>query len=139
MGYIALLTSKKMEASEALDIYRDRDAIEKMFRSLKSGMDFDHAGVQSRMSLESKVFLTFVASIVRNEIFQKTKQLRLEDRKSYTVPAIMKIMDMMEATKNLRTGKYVRRYAATKKQKKILAALRLKEGYIDLLLEEWNG
>lgn len=139
MGYFAILTSKKMEASEALDIYRDRDAIEKMFRSLKSGMKFDHAGVQSRMSLESKVFLTFIAGIIRNEIFQGTKQLRLEDRKNYTVPAVMKTLDMMEATKNQRTGKYIRRYASTGKQKKILAAFKLKESYIDQLLSEWNG
>lgn len=139
MGYFAILTSKKMEASEALDIYRDRDAIEKMFRALKSGMDFDHAGVQSRMSLESKVFLTFIAGIIRNEIFQRTKQLRLEDRKNYTVPAVMKTMDMMEATKNMRTGKYIRRYACTGKQKKILTAFKLKESFIDRLLTEWNG
>lgn len=37
LGYFAILTSKKMEASEALDIYRDRDATGKMFRALKSG------------------------------------------------------------------------------------------------------
>jgi transposase len=139
MGYFAILTSKKMEASEALDIYSDRDSIEKMFRALKSGMEFDHAGVQSRMSLESKVFLTFIASIIRNEIFQGTKELRLEDRKNYTVPAVLKTLDMMEATKNTRTGRYVRRYASTKKQKKILEAFKLKEGKVDQLLEEWNA
>ena len=139
MGYFALLTSKKMEAAEALDIYRDRDVIEKMFRTLKSGMDFDHAGVQSGESLESKVFLTFIAAIVRNEIFYKTKELRLEDRKSYTVPAILKTLDMIEATKSIRTGRYVRRYASTKKQKKILDTFKLKNQTIDELLEEWNG
>lgn len=139
MGCFAILTSKKMEASDALDIYRDRDAIEKMFRALKSGMDFDHAGVQGLMSLESKVFLTFIAGIIRNEIFYGTKQLRLEDRKNYTVPAVMRIMDMMEATKNVRTGKYIRRYASTGKQKKILTAFKLKESFIDQLLAEWNG
>ena len=139
MGYFAILTSKKMTASEALDIYRDRDSIEKMFRALKSGMELDRAGVQSRISLESKVFLVFIASIIRNEIFQGTKELRLEDRKSYTVPAVLKTLDMMEATKSIRTGRYVRRYASTKKQKKILAAFKLKENKVDELLEEWNG
>ena len=139
MGYFAILTSRKMEASEALDIYRDRDSIEKMFRMLKSGMEFDHAGVQSRESLESKVFLTFIAAIIRNEIFQRTKALRLEDRKSYTVPAVMKTLDMIEATKSIRSGKYIRRYASTKKQKKILTAFKLKESDLDQLLGEWNG
>ena len=91
------------------------------------------------MSLESKVFLAFVTWIIRNEIFQKTKKLRLEDRKNYTVPAVMKTMDMMEATRNVRTGKYIRRYASTREQKKILTAFRLKESFIDQLLAEWNG
>lgn len=139
MGYFAVLTSKKMEASEALDIYRDRDAIEKMFRTLKSGMEMDHAGVQSRASLESKVFLTFIAAIIRNEIFQGLKELRLEDRKSYTVPAALKTLDMIEATRSVRTGRYVRRYAITKKQKKILAAFKLKDSTLDQLMDEWNG
>ena len=139
LGYFVILTSKKMEAAEALDIYRDRDSIEKMFRMLKSGMEFDHAGVQSRESLESKVFLTFIAAIVRNEIFQRSKELRLEDRKSYTVPALMKTLDMMEATKNLRTRRYVKRHASTKKQKKILAAFKLKDSELGQLLDEWNG
>ncbi|MBQ7991409.1 MAG: hypothetical protein IJ252_00115, partial [Solobacterium sp.] len=77
--------------------------------------------------------------IIRNEIFYGTKQLGLEDRKNYTVPAVMRIMDMMEATKNVRTGKYIRRYASTGKQKKILTAFKLKESFIDQLLAEWNG
>lgn len=95
--------------------------------------------MQSRESLESKVFLTFIAAIIRNEIFQRTKALRLEDRKSYTVPAVIKTLDMIEATKSIRSGKYIRRYAGTKKQKKILAAFKLKESDLDQLLGEWNG
>lgn len=66
-----LITSCEMDASKALDIYRGRDNIEKMFRSLKSGIDFSKARVHSTESLQSKVFITFIAMIIRNENFQK--------------------------------------------------------------------
>ena len=60
-----------MSTSKALDIYRGRDNIEKMFRSLKSGIDFNKARVHTTESLKSKVFVTFIAMIVRNELFKK--------------------------------------------------------------------
>ena len=70
-----------MDASKALDIYRGRDNIEKMFRSLKSSIDFNKARVHSTQSLQSKVFITFIAMIIRNEIFQK-KPLYKKNKKS---------------------------------------------------------
>lgn len=78
-----LITSCEMDASKALDIYRGRDNIEKMFRSLKSGIDFNKARVHSTQSLQSKVFITFIAMIIRNEIFQK-KPLYKKNKKAYT-------------------------------------------------------
>ena len=52
-----------MSAEKALDIYRSRDNIEKMFRSLKSGIDFNKAYIYSTESLKSKVFITFIAML----------------------------------------------------------------------------
>ena len=67
------MTSEDMSASKALDIYRGRDNIEKMFRSLKSGIDFNKARVHTTESLKSKVFVTFIAMIVRNGYFRKLR------------------------------------------------------------------
>lgn len=55
-GNDMLLSSK-----DVLDIYRQRDGVEKLFRSLKTSMDFDHVGVHSRKLFE--LFITFVASL----------------------------------------------------------------------------
>lgn len=76
LGFFFIITSEDMSASKALDIYRGRDNIEKMFRSLKSGIDFNKARVHTTESLKSKVFVTFIAMIVRNEMFQKMERLR---------------------------------------------------------------
>ena len=85
LGFFFIITSEDMSASKALDIYRGRDNIEKMFRSLKSGIDFNKARVHTTESLKSKVFVTFIAMIVRNELFQKVEKLRKKNRKAYTV------------------------------------------------------
>lgn len=75
-GFFFIATSEQMSAEKALEIYRGRDNIEKMFMSLKSGIDFTKARVYDDASLRSKVMITFIAMIVCNEIFQRTKEIR---------------------------------------------------------------
>ena len=41
LGFFVIITSKEMSASEALDIYRKRDSVEKIFRMLKTGLEYD--------------------------------------------------------------------------------------------------
>lgn len=136
-GYFTLLSSKKMEAKDALDIYSQRDGVEKLFRTLKTSMDFDHVGVHSRKSLEAKVFITFVASIVRNEIFKGTRKLDSKLRKTYTVPVTVKELETIEATKNS-DNTYYRRYVLTAKQKKLLSLFELSETNIDESISKFN-
>ena len=137
-GYFAIISSKDLAPLEVLKIYRDRDGIEKIFRALKSSLSFKHVGVMSKSSLESKVFLTFIASIVRNEIAYKRYDLKLEERKNLTVPIIIKQLESIEAaisTNNI----YSRRYAFTKNQRKILDLFNIKEKDIDLLITNFNN
>ena len=136
-GYFALISAKELTAIEALKIYRDRDSIEKVFRALKSSLSFDHLGVMSKHSLESKVFLTFLASIVRNEIAYKRYSLKLEERKNLTVPVIIKQLESIEACID-NNNVYSRRYAFTSKQKKILDLFGIKEKDIDSLINNFN-
>lgn len=89
LGFFVIVTSKEMTASEALDIYRKRDNVEKIFRMLKTGLEYDPFRVHSQDSLESKTYVMFIASIVRNYLFQGLKKLSKKDKnkKNYTVPA----------------------------------------------------
>lgn len=48
LGFFVIVTSKKMSAQEALDIYRNRDSVEKIFRMLKSGLEYDTFRVHSQ-------------------------------------------------------------------------------------------
>ena len=75
LGFFVIVTSKEMTASEALDIYRKRDSVEKIFRMLKTGLEYDTFRVHSQDSLESKTYVMFIASIVRNYLFQGLKKV----------------------------------------------------------------
>ena len=70
-----------MSAYEAIDIYRDRDSIEKLFMIIKSQMDLEKFKVQSDASLRAKFYIAFIASIVRNEIYKASKQLKVTSNK----------------------------------------------------------
>lgn len=121
-GYFAIVTSKKMSAEEALETYRDRDAVEKIFRMEKTYLGNDVFRVHSEEKLESKVFVSFIALIIRNEIYKSLKELYKTNRKEYTIPKVLKDYERLGVTK-LADEKYHIRYRLTNKQKKILKAL----------------
>lgn len=122
-GYFAIVSSREMKAEEALRIYRDRDAIEKIFRMEKSYLGNDVFRVHSSEKLESKVFVTFIALIIRNEIYKAMKGLYQKNKKEYTVPKVLKEIERLGLTK-LSDEKYHMRYNLTKKQKQILKELK---------------
>ena len=137
LGFFYIITSEEMDASKTLDIYRGRDNIEKMFRSLKTGIDFNKARVHTTESLKSKVFITFIAMIIRNEMFQRMEDIRKKNRKSYTVPGMISELENIECTRN-NVGKYRRRYALTSKQKQILKQFDMDEKYIDRSISKFS-
>jgi transposase len=125
-GFFAIITSKKMDAYKALEIYRDRDAVEKVFRNEKSYLGNDVFRVHTDERWESKVFISFVALIIRNEIYKSLKPLYQKNRKEYTVPKVLREYDKIGVTK-LSDNRYHVRYKLTKKQKAILKELGINE------------
>lgn len=128
-----------MTCNQAIDIYRDRDSIEKLFMILKSQMDLEKFKVQSDASLRAKFHIAFIASIIRNEIYKVSKQLKnnTKDKKSYTVPSIIKELEKIECSKDI-NNLYQRRYNLTAKQKKILEQFGIKESDIQKEVEKIN-
>lgn len=119
LGFFALVSLKKMSAKDALMDYRDRDVVEKMFRSLKSYLDYDS-------SLKSKTFIVFIASIVRSIIWHNIK-----DKKNYTIPSSLRELEKVEVTKG-QNGIYRRTSALNSKNKKILMSFNIDENQIDI-------
>lgn len=130
-GFYILVSSKEMKAGEASQCYSKRDCVEKVFQALKSALGMDKYGVSSDDSIHGKALIWFVASILHAVMFNKTIGLRVNNRKEFSLPAIIDQLDMIPADKNLSSGKYTRRYAPTKKQTIILNAFNLTYEDID--------
>lgn len=130
LGFFALVSCKKMSAKEALSDYRDRDVVEKMFRSLKTYLDYDSLAVHYDTSVKSKTFIVFVASIIRSIIWNNIKALYTKDKKNFTIPASIRELEKVEVTKG-QSGIYRRTSALNAKNKKVLSTFDIDESHID--------
>lgn len=134
-GFFSIISSNKLTAEEALTTYRNRDEIEKIYRMLKSHLGLNAFNVQSNESLRGKAFIAFIATILRNELFQRLKNEKKKDHKNYTVPAILYELDDIESLYNSK-GEYVLDTALTSRQKCILENNGLKASYFDSINKE---
>ena len=128
-GYFCIVTSEKMTASQALIHYKGRDMSEKLFQADKSFIGSKSMRVHSAEALSSKIFLEFVALIVRNRIYNLLKEtvLRLDIRPNYmTVPAALRELEKIELVRRT-GGRYQLDHAVSKRQKTILSAFGLND------------
>lgn len=124
-GYFVIVSSIEDEPAKILDYYRNRDSIEKSFRTLKTDLGFEKLGVQSVQNLRSKIFISFVSSIIRNHILRSLADLKLTNKKDFTVNAALKNLSKIEATKFSNKPHEVL-YSLTKNQKEIIKACGVK-------------
>lgn len=128
-GYFCIITSEKMTASQALIQYKGRDISEKLFRSDKTFIGSRSERVQSSQSMSSKIFIEFVALIVRNRIYNllKEQMIRMDSKQKYmTVPAAIRELEKIEMVRR-NNGIYKLDHAVTKTQKVILGSFGLDE------------
>jgi transposase len=140
-GYFVIITSKKMTATEALLLYKSRDGSEKLFRGDKSYLGNRSLRVHTDESIDAKVFIEFVALIVRNKIYTylKDEMLKNERKLNYmTVPAALKELEKIEMVR-LPDNVYRLDHAVTAIQKGILKAFALNSVYVKDKSQEISG
>ena len=126
-GYFCIITSAAMTAAEALDLYKSRDSSEKLFRGDKSYLGERSMRVYNDEPMHSKIFIEFVALIIRNKIYTclKDRMKEIHKKKNYmTVPAALKELDKIELIRQV-DGVYRLDHALTATQKDILQAFNL--------------
>jgi transposase len=137
-GYFVIVTSQKMTAREALSLYKSRDDSEKLFRGDKSYLGNKSMRVHSDESISAKVFVEFVALIVRCKIYTllKSAMIEMEKKPNYmTVPAALKELEKIEMVRQLDTV-YRLSHAITATQKTILKAFGVDVAYIKETTEQ---
>ena len=119
-----IVTSKKMSAKEALELYKSRDVSEKLFRGDKSYLGNKSLRVQSDEAASAKIFTEFIALIIRCRMYicLKDEMENLDKKPNFmTVPAAIRELDKMEMIRQT-DGRYRLDHAVTATQKTILKA-----------------
>lgn len=137
-GYFVIITSDKMTAEEALTLYKSRDSSEKLFRGDKSYLGNKAERVYGSESVDTKVFIEFVALIIRNRIHTCLRNEMLKKEKKFnfmTVPAALRELEKIEMIKGA-DNEYRLDHAVTATQKTILNAFGMTANDIKLKVKE---
>ena len=84
-----LVTKETASVAETDESSAKRDCVEIAFAALKSHLGMDKIGVTTEEAMHGKGLIWFVASILRWLLFNKTSDLRENNKKDFTVPAIV--------------------------------------------------
>jgi hypothetical protein len=121
-GYFVIITSAKMSAKEALDLYTCRDQDDKLFRGDRSFFDAVNISCESYEPAAVRLFIEFIALIIRGRIYRRLK----EDMGGYsshtdrmTVPAAVKELENIELLRQM-DGIYRLDREVTARQKRLL-------------------
>jgi transposase len=93
-GFFALLSNEKMDAINALEIYRNKDLVEKAFGNLKERLNLRRTLVSSEQSLNGKLFVEFVALIYLSHINNRMRDACLY--KHHTMASLLDKLDVIE-------------------------------------------
>ena len=131
-GYFVIVTSEKMTAEEALNLYKSRDVSEKTFRGDKSYLGAQCERVYSNESIDTKIFIGFVATIIRGRMYTLLKEetAKMEKKQNYmSVPAAIGELEKIEMLRGA-DGEYILDHAVTATQKAILKAFGMTAGSV---------
>lgn len=126
-GYYCLISSENMTAKDALVLYKGRDGSEKLFCGDKSFLGDKSMRTHSDSTTAAKIFIEFVALIIRSVIYSRLKaeKARLGKNPNYmTVPAAIKELEKISLLR-MPDKSYRMDHAVTAVQKTILNAFEL--------------
>lgn len=93
-GYFVLLSNEIKDPKDALDIYRNKDLVEKAFSNLKNRLNMRRTSVSSSENLEGKLFIQFIALIYISYIHKYMKEKHLY--KNYSMQTLLDELDVIE-------------------------------------------
>jgi transposase len=93
-GYFALVSNEIKDPVKALDIYRNKDMVEKAFSNLKERLSMRRLLVSSEQSLDGKMFVQFVALIYLSWIKKALRESELSGK--HTLQGVLDQLDVIE-------------------------------------------
>jgi hypothetical protein len=101
-GFFSLMTTKKMDAVDALDLYRKKEAVKNCFDDLKNSFDVNRLRIHSAQAMDTRLFLQFLALILLSRVRMVAKKNPLLKRLG-----MREIMEQMETIVEVKySGRY---------------------------------
>ena len=116
--------TEKMDAKQAIRLYKSRDASEKLFCADKTLLGNGALHVASQEAADNKIFIGFIALIIRCRIYTALKDrvsTMINNPNYFTVPAAIRELEKIELCRHL-DNVYRMDHAVTRAQKEILSA-----------------
>ena len=114
-GFFALISNETMDAIAALELYRNKDVVEKAFGNLKERLNMRRTPVSSEQSPDGKLFVQFVALIYLSHI---KKQMQKKDLvKRYSITSLLDKLDIIVCFEQ--TGKVLQVGEIVEKQEQL--------------------
>lgn len=93
-GFFALMCNEIKDAREALQLYRNRDVVEKAFNNIKERLNGNRTLVSSEAALEGKLFVHFIGLFLLSYLKKQMQEHQLFS--SYTIPSLLDELDSIE-------------------------------------------
>ena len=124
-GFFAICeTAFNKTSEEILDIYSDRDSIEKCFDDLKNEIDFDRIRCSTEETAEGKMFVAFISLILLSQLRKALKDYARKNK--YTIKKMILELDKIKiAYDSSKPEQYRLLNPVTKKQREILEQLNM--------------
>jgi hypothetical protein len=101
-GFFSIMTTKKMGAVEALEIYRRKEVVENCFDDLKNALDMNRLRIHSSKAMDARLFIQFISLI----LLTKTRAVA----KQSTTTKRMGVRDVFEKMETISEVTYSGRY-----------------------------
>lgn len=92
-GFQALLTNGIKDPVKALQVYRDKDQVEKCFDDLKNQLDMKRLRMHSSAAVDGRLFIQFIALIYMSALRKEMRKSRLIEQ--YTVRELLQEMETL--------------------------------------------
>jgi transposase len=116
-----LISNSIDDAKNALETYRLKDCVEKGFNRFKNSLDLERLRVHSDISMQNKIFVSFIALTISSHIDRIMREKGLFNK--WTMREMIMKLEKLRA-QYINDTKII--YPATSEQKDILAAFGLK-------------
>jgi transposase len=114
-GYFVILTNHYKNPQPVLEIYRQKDVVEKSFDNLKNDLDLERLRIHSDKATEGRIFIGFISLIIMSYIREQMRTADVYGKFSYN--------ELMSELKKLRVIVF-------KNGKKLLTEVSANQKYI---------